>query len=227
MTDKKGRGERVGRVATVLAVLVLLGAIVPDPSTTATPRPSRSTRLVQDDLRAARSKGSPTAPITIYEMSDFQCPACRHFATNTLPALEREYIATGKVRLIYVNFPLPMHPNAVPAAELAMCAARQNKFWPVHDLLFRHQERWAQMREPGTFFLSLADSAGADRNAIAQCVRSGATRALVQSDAEGSARSGARSTPSFHIEGGLVAGAVPIGMLRPVLDSIYAVKTRN
>ena len=179
----------------------------------------------QDDLRAARSKGSPSAPITIYEMSDFQCPACRHFAANTLPALEREYIATGKVRLIYVNFPLPMHPNAVPAAELAMCAARQNKFWQVHDLLFRHQERWASLREPGTFFLGLADSAGADRNAIAQCVRSGATRALVQSDAEGSARSGARSTPSFHIEGGLVAGAVPIAMLRPVLDSIYALKT--
>jgi len=181
----------------------------------------------QDDLRSARTKGSPNAPVTIYEMSDFQCPACRQFWSATLPALDREYIQTGKVKLIYVNLPLPNHANAVPAAELAMCAARQGKFWQVHDLLFRHQARWARLEQPGTFFLGLADSAGADRNALTQCVRTGATRALVQSDAEGSVRAGARSTPSFHIEGGLVAGAVPMEMLRPILDSIYAVRTRR
>ena len=54
--------------------------------------------LAQDDLRAARTKGVATAPVTIYEMSDFQCPYCRRFSLETFPALEREYVATGKVR---------------------------------------------------------------------------------------------------------------------------------
>ena len=118
-----------------------------------------------------------------------------------------------------------MHPNAVPAAELAMCAARQQKFWQVHDLLFRNQARWETLREPGVFFLALGDSAGANRDQLVECLRSGAMRSVVRSDAEGSVRSGARSTPSFYIEGALVEGAQPIELFRQVLDSIIRVKT--
>jgi protein-disulfide isomerase len=182
---------------------------------------------VQDDLRAARTKGSASAPVTIYEMSDFQCPWCGRFALETMPALDSEYIRTGKVRLVFVNFPLPMHPNAGPAAELAMCAARQGKFWQVHDLLFRHQERWSDLREPGAYFLALGDSAGANRDALAACVRTGATREMVQRDAEGAARSGARSTPSFYIEGGILPGAQPIAVFREVLDSILTARQQR
>lgn len=176
--------------------------------------------LAQDDLIAARTKGSPQATVTVYEMADFQCPACARFVRETLPVLEREYIATGRVRFVFVNLPLPNHRNAAPAAELAMCAARQGRFWPVHDLLFRHQERWADLEQPGTVFLALGDSAGANRDQLARCLRAGETRDLVRRDAEGAVRSGARSTPSFYIEGGLLAGAAPIAAWRPVLDSI-------
>jgi protein-disulfide isomerase len=180
----------------------------------------------QDDLRAARTRGDPAAPVTIYEMSDFQCPWCGRFARETWPQLDREYVQTGKVRLVFVNFPLPNHANAAPAAELAMCAARQGKFWPMHDLLFRHQERWSDLREPGTYFLALGDSVRADRDALADCLRRGLVRDLVRRDAEGSARTGARSTPSFYVEGGLLTGAQPIEVFRQVLDSIYTERTR-
>ncbi|MEK6767897.1 MAG: thioredoxin domain-containing protein [Gemmatimonadota bacterium] len=183
-----------------------------------------ATLLQQDDLIAARSKGSPAAPVTIYEISDFQCPYCAQFWRETLPALEREYVARGKVRFVFVNLPLPMHRNAVPAAELAMCAARQNRFWAVHDQLYRHQARWEGLTEPGSFFLALGDSAGANRDSLVVCVRSGATRDVVRSDAEGAYRSGARSTPSFYIEGGLLVGAQPIEVFRSVLDSIIRSK---
>ena len=89
---------------------------------------------------ATRAKGSATAPVTVYEMSDFQCPYCRDFAVNTFPSLYSAYVATGKVRWAFVNFPLTsIHPNAVPAAEVGLCAAQQNAFWPVHDLLYKHQ----------------------------------------------------------------------------------------
>ncbi len=179
----------------------------------------------QDDLVAERTRGSATAPVTIYEMSDFQCPWCGRFAREVLPEVEREYVATGKAKLVFINFPLPMHPNAVPAAELAMCAAKQHKFWPVHDLLFRTQDRWSELPEPGSWFLGLADSARLSREELLPCLRTHATRDLVESDAQAAARSGARSTPSFYIEGGIMAGLQPIETWRLVLDSIIRVKT--
>lgn len=179
----------------------------------------------QDDPLASRAKGSPTAPVTVYEMSDFQCPYCRRHATETYPALEREYVNPGKVRWVFVNFPLPMHPNATPAAEVAMCGAQQGKFWPIHDLLFKHQEVWAPLKEPAEFMLSLADSVGADRAQLTSCVEGKQTRRIIETDAMGAARAGATSTPTFYIEGGLLVGAYPIEVFRQILDSVYTAKT--
>ncbi len=187
--------------------------------------PAVQSAAQEDQLIAQRTKGRPTAPVTVYEISDFQCPFCAEYALQTAPVLDREYVQTGKVKVTFVNFPLPMHRNAEPAAELAMCAARQGKFWALHDLLFRTQRRWQGLAEPGSFFLGLADSVGANRDSITACVRDGATRALVRSDAEGAVRSGAHSTPTFYIEGGLVVGAQPVEVFRSVLDSIVRSKS--
>jgi protein-disulfide isomerase len=177
---------------------------------------------------AARSKGRPDAPVTVYEMSDFQCPYCRGFALNTLPILEREYVQSGKVRFVYINLPLPTaHANAVAAAEVAMCAARQGKFWPMHDLLFRYQDEWALQAAPVPYLVALGDSAGLNHAQLAQCVASKATAPEVQADAERSTQSGARSTPTFYVEGGLLEGAAPVAVFRAVLDSIYQSKTRS
>jgi protein-disulfide isomerase len=174
---------------------------------------------------ASRTKGSASAPVTVYEMSDFQCPYCRRFALETFPALEREYIATGKVRWVFVNFPLTsIHSNAVPAAQVAACAGRQGAFWRVHDLLFQHQDVWAPLKEAAPFFTSLADSAGIDKAALLACVNAPETLAEIRAEALGSERSGAQSTPTFYIEGGLLAGAHPLPLFRQVLDSIYRTK---
>jgi protein-disulfide isomerase len=175
-----------------------------------------------------RSKGSATAPVTVYEMSDFQCPYCRRFALETFRAIEQEYIVPGKVRWVFVNFPLTsLHDNAVGAAATALCAANQGAFWPVHDLLYTYQETWAPLREPGPFFLSLADSAGISKPELLECVKSPATRSEIRSEAEGAERAGASSTPTFYIEGGLMAGAHPLPVFRQVLDSVFAAKTRQ
>ena len=173
-----------------------------------------------------RSKGSPNAPVTVYEMSDFQCPYCRQFALETFPRLEQDYIRAGKVRWVFINFPLTsVHPHASAAAELALCAGRQQAFWRVHDLLFAHQESWAPLKEAGPFFVSLADSARLSKPALLTCLESPDTRNSVQADAEGAARSGATSTPTFYIEGGLLEGALPLSVFRQVLDSVYAERT--
>ncbi|PYP70936.1 MAG: disulfide bond formation protein DsbA [Gemmatimonadetes bacterium] len=165
--------------------------------------------------------------MTVYEMADFQCPACRQFFVTTLPIIEQDYIRTGKVRWVFVNFPLTqLHPNAAAAAVLAMCAARLGRFWPVHDLLYRHQPDWAQLADPARYFRTLgADSAGLRADSLAACLTSPATAAAIEQDAAEARRAGANATPSFYIEGGLLSGAWPAADFRRVLDSIYLAKT--
>lgn len=180
----------------------------------------------QSDPLAARSKGRPDAPITLYEMSDFQCPYCRAFALGTMPALEQEYISTGKVRLVYINLPLTsIHANARAAAQVALCAARQDRFWAMHDLLFRHQDEWAKLPKPSGVLLALGDSAHLDHAALDACVTANATAPEVDADAARARRAGAVSTPTFYVEGGLLEGAAPVTVFRAVLDSIYRAKT--
>ena len=183
--------------------------------------------FAQADIPLAnRSKGLASAPVTVYEMSDFQCPYCKRFARETFPEIERRYITSGKVRWIYINFPLTnLHKHAAPAGELALCAAKQNGFWRVHDLLFQYQEAWAQLKETGPFFVSLADSARLSKKALLSCLQNPDTRKSLQAEAEGAQRAGASSTPTFYIEGGLMEGALPLSVFQQVLDSVYAAKT--
>lgn len=180
-----------------------------------------------DPLLPQRSKGTDSAPITVYEMSDFQCPYCQRQALDVLPILEKEYIQPGKVRWVFLNLPLTsLHPNAVAAHELAMCAAKIDKFWPIHDLLFTYQKKWGPLKDPGAFMISLADSAGIAREALAPCLESGEMRPLIQSEAEGASKSGVGSTPTVYVvDAGIIRGAQPIEVYRMIFDSLYNEKT--
>jgi len=197
--------------------LLIVATITPVAAQTTTARP---------DPLVMRTKGSPTAPVTVYEMSDFQCPFCKRQVDETWPILQKEYITTGKVRWIFINYPLvAIHPNAVPAAELAMCAGRAGKFWEAHDLVFRHQKVWGPLKDPGPFLASLLDTLKLRRPQVLQCLEKGEARAEIQGDVEGSIRAGAQSTPTFYIEGGIMAGAQPVELFRQILDSIYRART--
>lgn len=208
------------RTALLLTVLAALGgaallAAFRNPE-------SRPPAGQADPLLTQRTKGDPKAAITVYELSDFQCPYCRRLAVETFPLIEREFVATGKVRWIFLNLPITsIHPNALPAAELAMCAARLNKFWPVHDLLFRYQEKWAPLKDPAPFLVSLADSAGIVREDVLPCLERHETRDIIKAESEGAAKSGVASTPTVYVEGaGLIPGAQPIGVYRQIFDSL-------
>ncbi len=180
------------------------------------------------DPLAPRTKGAATAPVTVYEMGDFQCPACRTFTVNVMPVLEKEFIKSGKVRWVFINLPLiSIHPNAMAAAEVAMCAARQGRFWETHDALYNRQGEWAKLGDPRSALITLARRAGVDQTKLVACLDSGTVRTEVQQDAQRAVRSGANATPSFYIEGGLLQGApsTPEPMVR-ILDSIYTARTR-
>ena len=104
----------------------------------AAPQPPLPAELVTD---GAPFKGSPDAPLTIVEFSDFQCPFCRRHWQQTYGQLDRDYISTGKVRYVFRHFPLErIHPQALKASEATECAAAQGKFWEMHDRLFANQQ---------------------------------------------------------------------------------------
>jgi protein-disulfide isomerase len=212
--------SRTGREPRAAVTLALLLAVGIPPAAAQQPQ-----QTPLDDLRAERTRGRADAPVTMYEMSDFQCPFCGQFWRETLPSIERDYVDTGKLRLIFVNMPLSIHPNAEPAAEVAMCAARQHKFWQMHDALFSSQDNWADLKEPGAYFLSLADSIHANRGQLQECLRTKAMRPVVAADFEGSRRSGAGSTPTFYVEGELIVGSQPFSLFKQVLDSIIRVRS--
>src|SRR5688500_16228673 len=113
---------------------------------------------------AGRIQGSTTAPVWLVEISDFQCPYCAQWHEQIYPAIKRDYIDRGIVRMAYVHLPLNIHPNAHPAAETSLCASMQNRFWPVHDKLFDTQEQWARLQNPAAYFDSLALASGVDES---------------------------------------------------------------
>jgi protein-disulfide isomerase len=174
-----------------------------------------------------RTAGRQDAKVWLIEISDFQCPYCRQWHDSTYPAIKREYVDAGRIRMAYVNLPLSSHRHAMPAAEAAMCAAAQGKFWPVHDGIFDAQDDWHDDADPMPAFTGVAQRAGVDMTAWRGCVEGHQTRALIEADAERAMRSGIQSTPSFIVGNQLIAGAYPVGVFRQVLDSALAVAARG
>jgi protein-disulfide isomerase len=170
----------------------------------------------------ARIQGSSTAPIWVIEVSDFQCPFCKQWHDETYAKLRDEFVKTGKIRLAYINFPLNQHVNAWPAAETAMCAGAQGKFWEMHDALFVNQKKWEELPSPALFFDSLARAIGINVPRWQQCVQSGKMKPWIQADYDRAQAAGAASTPTFIIGDRMLTGAQPIENLRGAIDSALA-----
>jgi protein-disulfide isomerase len=155
--------------------------------------------------------------------SDFQCPACKYWHDTHAAEIMQDYVATGKVRFAYTNFPLDhIHANARAASEAAMCAAAQGKFWDVHDRLFAKQEEWAPMPDPVVAFRQLVSDAGADTTAWNQCLADDVMVPLIDADRARGQAGGVDQTPYFFVGSQKVGGAIPADKLRPILDAAIA-----
>jgi len=177
-------------------------------------------RLARADL--GRIRGRDSAPVWIVVISDFQCPFCKRWHEETAPLLERDYVRTGKARIAYLNFPVNTHRNAPPAHEFAMCAAEQERFWPIADALFESQGAWKNLVDPTAFFDSLAFSLRLDRMRLRSCLAGGEQRALIRADYERSVSIGVGSTPSFLVGGTPIVGAQPYEVFARAVDSALA-----
>ena len=96
-----------------------------------------------NDIDLNKTAGDPAAPVTVEVYSDFQCPGCKLMHDSSLPQLQRDFVATGKVYLVYREFPLPIHAHSREAANYAVAAARLSLYQPVADALFRDQFAWS------------------------------------------------------------------------------------
>jgi protein-disulfide isomerase len=158
-------------------------------------------------------KGDPNAPVIMVEFSDFECPFCTRFYTQTLPAITEQYIDTGKVKFVYRDFPLNFHPNAQKAGEAAECADDQDKFWEMHDILFENG-----VAGGSDTFKGYAADLGLDTDAFDECLDSGKYADEVQKDlADGSAL-GVSGTPAFFINGVFISGAQPFEVFQQVIE---------
>jgi protein-disulfide isomerase len=168
--------------------------------------------------------GSESANVWLIIISDFQCPFCKSWHDETWDAIKKDYVDTGKIRVAYVNLPLSMHRNAWPAAHAAMCAAVQDKFWPMQDALFRTQKEWEKSEDPGPFYEKLAAEAGANVEQLRACVKAETTLPLIKADVDRASSAGAQSTPTFFVGGRPVIGAQPLSVFRDALDAALAAK---
>lgn len=146
--------------------------------------------------------GSAHAPLTIVEFSDYQCSFCRRFHAEVLPDLRKAYIDTGKVQLLFKDFPLSMHREALSAAVAGRCAGAQGKFWPMNELLFANQDRLA-----GTLYPKLAASLALDVDVFKRCLLDPALTIAIQRDQQQALDLGVNATPGF-----LIGRRVPEGL---------------
>ena len=154
-------------------------------------------------------KGSEDAPVTIVEFSDFECPYCR----SVLGDLRRVLAQYGSdVALVYKHMPLPTHPNAFKAAQAAVCADQQGKFWEYHDGLFQSADLENES------LARLAADVGLRTDRFRECMTSEGSATAVRSDVRAARQAGVQGTPTFLINGKVVANSSELGELRAAID---------
>jgi len=171
--------------------------------------------------------GNSDAPITIIEFSDFQCPFCARFHTQTLPLILEEYIKQGKVKLVFRDFPIQsIHPNALPASVAAECANDQGKFREMHDILFEKQNEWNKLEttEALSLFSEYASSMQLDQKTFDSCLTSGKHIPEIQNDLNDGRDYGVTGTPGFFVGNEKIGftelkGAQPFDSFKKIIDA--------
>ena len=185
-------------------------------------RAKYKTRILMDVPRVevaeagSPSKGPAKAPITIIEFSDFQCPFCSRI--NPTIAKARETYG-DKIRVVFRQFPLSIHPQAPKAAEASLCANEQGKFWEMHDNLFENQQKLAIAD-----LKAAAGTLGLDQAKFDACLDGGSMAAKVAKDMEDGTKAGVSGTPAMFVNGRFINGAVPYEDLAKILDDELARK---
>lgn len=181
------------------------------------------------ELGDAETIGERAASVTVVEFSDFQCPFCGSFAREVMPLLRSEYVDNGKILFAFRNMPLSIHPFARPAAEAAVCAGAQGKFWQLHDRFFADQTHLA-----AADLAAKVKAAKLDQKSFANCLGSIASDRVRRDEELGKALRIAgtptfflgRTRPGARVEvKQMMSGNKPLQDWRAALDSLLQKKS--
>jgi protein-disulfide isomerase len=204
----------------IILVLVIWGLIVAmnkQPVTSGsggTPPPVTTTDHV---------RGSATAPVTLIEYSDYQCPACEAY----YPMVEQLWNeSSSSLRMVYRNFPLPQHPNAVPAAVAAEAAANQGKFWEMYGLIFQNHLEWQDLSDPEPVFVGYAGRIGLSMDKFKADVANKTGMTKIQADQDGGNQIGIDATPTFFVNGTAIANPQSYEQFKALIDAAAAGSSR-
>lgn len=195
----RSRSNYVARLVDILSALALIAACGTYMwrSTAAKPAAAAASTPVPKEalaIRKADTLGSPSARVALVVYSDFQCPYCGRFAREAMPAIQKDFIDTGKVRVAFKHFPLErIHPFAKPAAIAAECASQAGQFWAMHDALFSDQSHLETAA-----LESRAQRIGLDVSKFRACV-GGSGAKIVDEDAAEALRLGLNGTPTLYV----------------------------
>lgn len=174
------------------------------------------------EAMAEKSIGRADAPVTMIEYASLTCSHCAAFHTETLPKIKKDYIDTGKVRLVYHDFPLGS--LAMAAAMVARCSGEKN-FFPMIGALFGSQQSWAHSNTPLEALGGIARLSGMSEDDVADCIDNKDLFEALQNNAEQAGKSlGIQSTPTFFVEGTKVPGNLPYQDFQDILDKALAAK---
>ena len=177
-----------------------------------------------EDILADRVLGKADAPVTLIEYASLTCPHCANFAKETLPTIKKEYIETGKVKLIYRDYPLD--GVALRAAMMARCAPK-DRYYGLIETLFRTQESWARASDPVAALQRLGAVAGLSKESFEACLGNKEIfDGVVSSRGKAEQEFKVNSTPTFVVNGTKMTGGLSVGEFRKALDAAAAVKSK-
>ncbi|HEU4722530.1 MAG TPA: DsbA family protein [Gemmatimonadaceae bacterium] len=215
-----GRGFWLGLGFAAVLGIGLLGYLAT--------RPKVAVSAIDPNLPPMKAEGyvlgSPSAPVEVIEFADFECPGCGQFATLTEPDVRTKLVNTGKIRIRFMDFPLPMHRNTWDASLAAACANDQGKFWELHDVIFQNQDRWngEATNRPRSVLADLAKGIGLDMSKYDACMDADTHRAKVQAHLKEAERQQIQQTPTFVIGGKRIPGALPYDAFKKLVDEELA-----
>ena len=205
MNEERGNSSNLLAISILVAALVIGGSLVWSASlrgdtrglaevteNTGGSQPSNNNNLSSDDDVIL---GDEAAPVTLVSFGDYQCPFCRKMFEEVESRLRNDYIKTGKLKMVYRDFPIDsLHPYARGAAEAAECARDQGRYWMYHDLLFEKQSEIPRMD-----FVSEAGKLGLNAAQFRQCYESKKYAAEVEKDYQDGIGAGVTGTPGNFI----------------------------
>lgn len=188
-----------------------------------TPAPTSKPTIATFGIQGDPSIGSPRAPVTIVEFSDFECPYCKRFHDETLPLLKKSYVDKGLVRFIHKDLPLPFHKNAYLAATATRCANEIGKYWEAYSSIFSQQD-CLSCKGPSAI---VAATTGINPAELDKCNKTNKQISkMVNINKSEADVNGIRSTPTFVIgrssktvhRGRVIEGAIPWKDFKSIID---------